>query len=150
MTPLRALLPAASLLLLSATPTWAVLGQPAASVASDQQRLGGERRSIAADDFSVEEIHSAAGTVVREYVAPGGQVFAVSWRGPTRPDLRSLLGEHFAEFERASRSSARGRRPLVVRTDQLVVETGGHVRDLRGRAYLPALLPEGVSPAAVR
>ncbi len=147
---MKPLLPAVSILLLSATPTWAVLGQPAASIASDQQRLGGERRSIAADYFSVEEITSAAGTVVREFVSPGGQVFAISWRGPVRPDLRPLLGEHFAAFEKASRSSSHGRRPLVVRTDGLVVETGGHARDFRGRAYLPALLPEGVSPATVR
>jgi hypothetical protein len=26
-----------------------------------------------------------------------------------------------------------------------VVETGGHMRDLRGRAYLPSLLPPDVS-----
>lgn len=147
---MRTLVLAASFFVLSSTPSWAVLGQSAASVASDQQHLGGERRSVAADTFSVEEIRSAAGTVVREYVTPAGQVFAVSWRGPTRPDLRQLLGEHYAAFERASRSAPRGRRPLIVRTGQLVVETGGHVRDLRGRAYLPALLPEGVSQASVR
>jgi hypothetical protein len=119
-------------------------------VASDQRHLGGERRSIAADAFSVEEIRSAMGTVVREYVGPAGQVFALSWRGPVRPDLRHLLGEHFAAFERASRSTARVRGPLVVRTGPLVVEMGGHVRDFHGRAYLPALLPDGVSQAAVR
>jgi hypothetical protein len=147
---MRTLVLASSIVLLSGTPSWAVLGQSAASVASDQRHLGGERRSIAADAFSVEEIHSAAGTVVREYVAPAGQVFALSWRGPVRPDLRQLLGEHFAAFERASRSTARVRGPLVVRTGPLVVEMGGHVRDFHGRAYLPALLPDGVSQAAVR
>ena len=148
--PVRTLLPAVSILFLSATPTWAVLGQSVASVASDQQHLRGERRSIAADAFSVEEINSAAGTVVREYVSPAGQVFGLSWRGPVRPDLKLLLGEYFPAFERASLSAAHGRRPLVVRTDELVVETGGHVRDFRGRAYLPAFLPESVSQAAVR
>jgi uncharacterized protein DUF2844 len=146
---LKPLLPAASILLLSATPTWAVLGGSAASVASDQQQLGGARRSIAADAFSVEEITSAAGTVVREFVSPAGQVFAIAWRGPVRPDLRRLLGEHFTTFAHAAAASHR-RQALAVRTDALVVESGGHVRDFRGRAYLPALMPEGVSPAAVR
>jgi hypothetical protein len=141
---------AISILLLSATPSGAVLGQSAASVASDQQRLRGERRSIAAGAFSVEEISSADGTVVREYVSPGGQVFGLSWRGPVRPDLRLLLGEYFPAFEHASRPAGHRRRPLVVRTEQLVVETGGHVRDFRGRAYLPALLPESLSQAAVK
>jgi Protein of unknown function (DUF2844) len=147
---MRLLLPAVFILLLAATPTWAVLGQSAASISSDQQHLGGERRSIAADAFSVEEITSASGTVVREFVSPGGQVFAVAWRGPVRPDLRQLLGEHFAAFERAAAAPGHGRRALAVRTDALVVESGGHVRDFRGRAYLPALMPEGVSPTAVR
>lgn len=147
---MRPLLPAASILLLSATPTWAVLGQSAASVASDQQHLGGERRSIAADAFSVEEIASASGTVVREFVSPGGQVFAIAWRGPVRPDLRQLLGEHFAVFAHAAATAGHRRHALAVHTDALVVESGGHVRDFRGRAYVPALMPEGVSPAAVR
>lgn len=147
---MKPLLPAAPILLLFAAPTWAALGQPVASVASDQQRLGGERRSIAADAFSVEEITSASGTVVREFVSPGGQVFAISWRGPVRPDLRQLLGEHFAAFTRAAAEAGHRRHPLAVRTGELVVESGGHVRDFRGRAYLPALMPEGVSEAAVR
>ena len=147
---MRTLLTASSILLLSASPTWAVLGQPASSVASDQQRLRGERRSMAGETFSVEEISSADGMVVREYVTPSGQVFGVSWLGPVRPDLKTLLGDYFREFAQASRSSAHGRRPLLVRTDHLVVETGGHVRDFRGRAYLPGLLPESVSHTAVR
>jgi len=147
---MKSLRPAASLLLVLASPAWASLGQPAASIASDQQRLGGERRTIAADAYSVEEITSASGTVVREFVSPAGQVFAVSWRGPVRPDLRPLLGEHFAALPRASAAAGRRGRPLVVHTDALVVESGGHVRDFRGRAFLPALMPEGVSPAAVR
>jgi len=147
---MKPLLPAAAILLLFAAPTWAALGQPVASVASDQQHLGGERRSIAADAFSVEEITTASGTVVREFVSPGGQVFAISWRGPVRPDLRQLLGEHFAVFARAAAEGGHRRRPLAVHTGELVVESGGHVRDFRGRAYLPALMPEGVSQAAVR
>jgi len=147
---MKPLLLVAAILLLFAAPAWAALGQPVASVASDQQHLGGERRSIAADAFSVEEITSASGTVVREFVSPAGQVFAISWRGPVRPDLRQLLGEHFAAFARAAAEAGHRRRPLAVRTGELVVESGGHVRDFRGRAYLPALMPEGVSQAAVR
>jgi len=37
------------------------------------------------------------------------------------------------------------RRHFVVRTDRVVVEKWGHVRNLQGRAYPPALIPLGVS-----
>jgi len=139
-----------SIVFLGPTPAWAVLGGSVASVASDQQRLRGELRSTAADGFSIHEITAEDGVVVREYISPGGQVFGLSWRGPVRPNLAPLLGEYFPAFQKASRSAARRRGPLVVRTDQLVVEMGGHMRAFHGRAYLPDLLPATVSAAVVR
>jgi hypothetical protein len=119
-------------------------------VASDQQHLRGDLRSTAAEGFLVQEISAADGNVVREYVSPDGRVFGISWRGPTRPDLAPLLGDYFREFQRASRSAARRRGPLVVRTDRLVVEMGGHMRAFHGRAYVPDLLPVTLSPDVVQ
>lgn len=138
------------ILLTPAGPSWAALGRPVESVAVDQQRLQGERRSLAGEGFQVEEIASADGTLVREYVAPTGEVFGVSWQGPAVPDLALLLGDYLAEFRGAARSTTRRHRPLVVRTERLVVEMGGHVRALHGRAYLPGSLPDTVSQAVVR
>jgi hypothetical protein len=142
---------AAAMLLLGATPIWAALGKPVSSVADDQKRLGGEvRRLSAAAGFAVHEITAADGTVVREYVSPGGEVFGVSWRGAARPNLVDLLGDHYPAYRDAPRPPGHPHGPLVVRTDHLVVEMGGHMRDFHGRAYLPDRLPASVSSEAVR
>jgi uncharacterized protein DUF2844 len=146
----KVLLAAASTVLLGAAPLWAALGKPAASVAGDQKRMGGEVRVLSAAGYAVHEISAPGGTVVREYASPTGEVFAVSWRGATRPNLVDLLGDYYPAFRDASRSPARRRGPVVVRTDRLVVEMGGHMRDFHGRAYLPDRLPENVPRDAVR
>lgn len=145
---MRALLTLAAVVLL-ATPAWAVLGESVDSLAADQAHLHGTLRSTVRDTFALHEISSLDGTRVREYASPDGYVFAVSWQGPFVPDLRQLLGSYFPEFEQAVQLPVRRRRPLALETDHLVVETGGHVRAFRGRVYLPAAVPDGVSQATL-
>ena len=149
----------------------ATLGGSAQSIAADQQALGGtlqtpsqpqsstggqalreqnpaspESSSASSSAaYTVEQISTPSGVTVNEYLTPDGTVFAVSWRGPTPPDLSQLFGSYFAEYQTAAAQPQAQRGQLLVQTGDLVVETGGHMRDLRGRAYLPALLPTGVS-----
>ncbi|HLI29466.1 MAG TPA: DUF2844 domain-containing protein [Terriglobia bacterium] len=139
----------ASMFLLAA-PSWAVLGQPVQSVHSDQMRLHGQLRSVSRRGYSIQQITAADGTVIKEYVSPAGVVFGVSWQGAAMPNLSQLLGSYFQQFQQVSRSAAHRRQALVVRTDQLVVESGGHMRAFRGRAYAPALLPNNLTPAVVK
>jgi uncharacterized protein DUF2844 len=137
--------------LASASSAWAALGQPAASIENDRAAMQGELKVISADAFSVRQITTPGGTVVNEYVSPSGLVFGVSWRGPVYPNLSQLLGNYFAQFQSAARAQAPlHRRHIFVHTPELVAESGGHMRDFRGRAYLPASLPPGVSEASVR
>jgi Protein of unknown function (DUF2844) len=143
------MLAAVLLSLLFAVPTWAVLGEREQSVIADQQRLRGELRSVAGQGYTVHEISAPDGMVVKEYVSSGGVVFGVSWRGRTMPDLQNLLGSYFPEFQQAAESAPR-RRALAVRTDRLVVESSGHMRAFRGRAYVPSLLPSGVTDEVVQ
>jgi hypothetical protein len=135
---------------LAAPRAWATLGQPVESVAADQRFLRGEVRSTVGPDLRVDEITAPDGTSVREYVSPAGLVFAVAWSGPQTPDLARLLGSYFDEFQAATRSAVRRHHPIQVRSAHLVIESGGHVRALRGRVYLPHLMPESVSPAVLR
>lgn len=137
-------------LLLKANPAWAVLGQPLQSVTDDQQRLHGELRAVAREGYAVHEISSPEGMVVKEYVSPDGMVFGVSWQGPAMPNLPKLLGSYFAQFQQASQSSPHRRGPIALHTDQLVVESGGHMRAFHGRAYVPSLMPSTVSEAVVQ
>ncbi len=138
------------LLLLGSAPAWAVLGEQVATVASDQKYLRGEVRATMMQGYSVQQITAADRSVINEYVSPTGMVFGISWRGPVMPNLQLLLGSHFAQFQQAAQSRVRRRGPLVLRTDQLVVESGGHPRSFHGRAYLPSLLPKDVSEEVVR
>jgi hypothetical protein len=137
-------------LLVQAAPSWAVLGQPVASVRADQQRMRGEIRSVTHSGYSVQQITAPDGGIVKEYVSPTGMVFAVSWQTPTMPNLQQLFGSYFAQFRQASEAKTRRRRGVVVRTNQVVVESGGHMRSFRGRAYIPALLPPNVPLAAIQ
>ncbi len=138
------------LLLLGSAPAWAVLGEQVATVASDQKYLRGEVRATVQQGYSVQQITGADRSVVNEYVSPGGMVFGLSWRGPVMPNLQLLLGSYYARFQQAAQSRVRRRGPLVLRTDQLVVESGGHLRSFHGRAYVPGLLPKDVSAEVVR
>ena len=127
--------------------TWAVLGEAASSVETDRLALAGQSRMIPAPRYTVQEI-TASDLTVREYVS-GDTVFAVAWRGKRTPNLASLLGAYFQEYQEASAAAASTgplrRRGTRIQAPHVVVETGGHARDVRGRAYLPSLLPRGVT-----
>ena len=135
---------------LGAVPAWAVLGEHESSVSLDQQYLRGVVRTEARQGYMLHEITAADGMVVREYVSPAGRVFGITWQGRTMPNLEQLLGSHYAAFQQASQSRMRRHGPLTVRTEQLVVESGGHPRSFHGRAYVPSLLPENISAEVVR
>ncbi len=136
----------------SAQPALAALGGDVVSVQADQLHMQGTLRTSAAASYSVQEIHSAAGTVVREYVSSAGKVFAVTWQGQWPPDMRQLLGNYFEQYAQAvkAQSSARiGRRPVEIEQPGLVVQMVGHPRSFRGRAYIPDLLPADVAAEAI-
>jgi uncharacterized protein DUF2844 len=140
-------------MLLLPSPTFAALGGDVSTVQADQVHMQGTRRVQTGEAYSLHEIHAATGTVVREYVSPEGKVFAVAWQGPWFPDMRQLLGSYFEEYARAaqSQSSTRiGRRPLHIELPDLNVQIVGHPRAFAGRAYVPAMLPQGFRAEDIR
>ena len=74
-------------------------------------------------------------------------MFAVSWRGVARPDLRQLLGGYFDTFQsdNALHGGRRSRRPMAVNRSDFVVRTGGHSGAFWGVAILPQAAPAGFS-----
>jgi hypothetical protein len=128
-----------------AVPALAALGGDATSVETDRVQMKAQSRMLAARSYTVHELVTEAGTLVREYVSPDGKVFAVAWRGPQMPDLEQLFGTHFSTFQQAARVQRRGRGPLQINESGLVVQSGGHMRSFGGRAYLPQMIPAGVS-----
>ncbi len=149
---MKRFLPSVIFLFGPAMPAWAVLGQAHESVESDTQTLKGRRVMRELNGYTVDEITRPDGAILREYVTPGGQVFGIAWQGMTMPNLKQLLGPSAAAFVAATQTGAgpRHRGPLRVHTDQLVVETGGHMRDFHMRAYRLDLLPQGVSADVVQ
>jgi hypothetical protein len=128
-----------------AAPAWAHLGGDVTSVQADTAALRAQIRSTATVQYDVHEI-SNDGLVVHEYTTRQGQVFAVTWQGPFKPDLRQLLGPYFATFQSAAAQQRAGTHRVfaLARPDLIMVSTG-HLLAFRGMAYIPSLVPQGVS-----
>ena len=139
------------ILALHAAPAWAVLGEYESSVSLDRQYMRGEDRVTTGQGYKLHQITSPNGAVVSEYISPQGRVFAVSWRGPFIPDLQQLLGSYVTQVQQAAQAQTRWRGgPLVVRANDFVFVSGGHMRSFHGSAYVPSLLPPNVSAEVVR
>ncbi len=104
-------------------------------------------RTMSHAQFTVHEF-TYGGTRVREYANANGIVFAIAWDGLSHPDLSALLGRYYADYKiqmRAQPGRMKGARFSRVNARNLVVEHGGHMRNLRGRAYDQTLFPSGVT-----
>lgn len=133
----------------------ASLGGNIHSVQADKTLMRGTLKSTAAGNYSVQQIRAANRMIVREYVSTTGEVFGVTWQGPTPPDLRQILGPYFDTYikavqQRRARMLRPIRGPLLIEQNGLVVEMGGHVRGFFGRAYVRQLMPPGVAAKEIR
>jgi Protein of unknown function (DUF2844) len=133
----------------------AALGADASTIEHDATQLKAMRSVTGTAAFSVHELQLAGQTRVREYVTPGNQVFAVTWSGPSIPDMQQLLGAYFPRFSKAAQATATGRTrptraPFHLEDPDLVIRTGGHVRAFFGVAYLPGMVPQGVQMEQIR
>lgn len=130
------------------------LGGPLASVRADQGRMNAQMSSTSMGGFVRHELTRANGGQVREFTNAAGQVFAVTWAGPGKPDLRALLGEHFAQFQAANGANGRFvralRRPPQVDAPDLQIQAGGHMGWFHGAALVPSLAPPGFSAASLQ
>ncbi|HEX6821774.1 MAG TPA: DUF2844 domain-containing protein [Candidatus Sulfotelmatobacter sp.] len=132
-------------------PAFGVLGEDVSSVQADRVHSNASMRVTAAHNYTIHELRSATGVVVREYASASGKIFAVSWQGPTLPDLQQLLGSYFEEFQKAAQLQSRpGHSPLLIEHPGFVVELGGHMRSFVGRAYLADQMPSEVSKQEIR
>jgi len=134
-------------------PAFASLGASENSVQDDQRRLQAKATSAVTRAYTMHELTSPLGTVVREYVSPAGTVFAVSWQGPFEPDMKQILGSYFEQYSlaaKAQRENQPRRSPLNIHKASLVFQSVGHMRAYFGRAYDPRLLPPGVNADELR
>ena len=73
----------------------ASIGGTASSIESDRVQMQGALRQIVrSGPYTLHEVQSASGIVVREYVSDAGTVFAIAWQGATFPDMRQRRLNH--------------------------------------------------------
>lgn len=145
-TRFRKLLPPLAFfaLLFCTRPASAALGGDVASIAADQALLAASVSIVRAERYTMHELAAATGTKVREYLDSEGKVFAVTWQGPFRPNLRQLLGSYYETFLKAA-GSRMSRGPLNISLPGLVIHMSGHQRAFYGRAYAADRVPQGLS-----
>ena len=151
---LPALLSLLTAALLSPVGAQAELGGTLASVQADGRQSNARIVSVTTTGFTRHDLMRPNGGTVSEFTNAADQVFAVTWSGPGKPDLRTLLGRYFATFQAAGtvgRDAGGGmmrslRRPVQVAQADLQIQTGGHMGWFHGVAYVPSLAPLGFAP----
>lgn len=123
----------------------AALGAQEASVADDAVAAHATIRMQQRLVYRQHEIVMDTGTVLREYVNAAGTVFAVTWKGPTLPNLKQTLGQYFEQYVATARLKVMPHRAVRVQETDLVIESSGHMRAFSGLAYVPSLMPAGVT-----
>jgi len=131
-------------------PAMASLGGDATTVEADRAQMKAQVRVTSTAAYTVHEITTETNTVVREYVSAVGKVFAVSWRGPTLPDLQQTLGTYYNDYQTAATTPHVGHRHLSIDRADLVVHSNGRMRAFYGHAYVPALLPPNFTIADIQ
>jgi hypothetical protein len=123
----------------------AALGGAYASVAADRAHFAAQAVSVPAGAHTVHTLTLPSGGTVKEYTRPDGTVFAVTWRGRGRPDLRQLLGPWFdvMQADNAVRTGPPRRRPISVSRSNFILQSGGHSGAFWGKALLPGVAPAG-------
>jgi hypothetical protein len=140
----------------------AALGQGLASAAHDGTPVAAPQRLIAKAALAASAAAGAAaavqsqvvltpqGATVTEYANAAGTIFAITWRGPFKPDLQQLLGQYFAPFQQGLPRAGLGLTAAVVHGDNIVVHSFGHMRNFYGLAWVPSLLPAGFDVAGLQ
>lgn len=127
----------ASIICLLPLTTFAHLGQKLKTTSSHQTQF-------ISSSYSVKVTH-LENVDVKEYVNEDGFVFAVTWRGLAHPDLSGILGSHFQEYQKLNTERRKGSKAQdTINTSNAVVRRAGHMRDVRGLAYDPSLVPSDV------
>ncbi len=134
---------ALALLLHFSSSAHAALGDDVSAVAAYQARMHASLQVWRKDNYTIHELALPTGTKVRHFVGGSGKVFAVSWSGGWRPNLRDIMGVHYDKFIAATRGKRIARGVARIELPGMVVVMGGHQRAFFGQVYLTDLTPAG-------
>ncbi len=130
-----------------ASPSFASLGGVASSIEVDRAHLAARSSTVVNAAYTVYVMTLPNGGTVKEFERSDGVVFGIAWRGPSRPDLRQLLGSRFAVMQSdvVVHGGRRLRAPLIDERSDFVLHSAGHSGAFVGSAYLPQLAPASFS-----
>lgn len=134
--------------LLQGALAWAALDSAPFDFASGATQARLAERSLAASTatppavYTISQSTLDSGTIVREYMDTNNVLFAISWKGPTLPDLRMLLGDKFTVMTNNAiqRPKAGQAQPAADRCDA-VIASCTHMHAYAGQAWIPSALP---------
>ena len=138
--------PILALVLLFSFPAHAALGDDVSVIAEEQARFQASLQVWHEAKCAVHELAMPSGTKVRQFVNDSGKVFATSWSGGWRPNLRDMMGTHYDSFIAATRGRRVARGVARIELPGMVVVMGGHQRAFFGHVYLTDLVPAGFLP----
>jgi hypothetical protein len=125
---------------------YASLGGDITSVQNDAKSLGAKNSALEFKTYSRHEI-SNQWLQTHQFMGADGKVFALTWRGSRHPQMESLLGNYFKDFQgavaQAKRQSHHGG-ATIVEYGNLHLEIGGHMRSVYGKVWLTDQLPSGM------
>jgi hypothetical protein len=133
-----------------ARPAIAALGDDVTAVEQDRMRMHASLQVRRSTNYDVHELSTAIGSTVREFVGQDGKVFAVSWSGGWRPNLRDVMGAHYDRFIAHTRGKRQARGPVRIELPGMVVFMGTYLRTSFGHVYLTDQLPAGFSPEGLQ
>jgi hypothetical protein len=139
-------------LLMASCPSMAALGEHETSVLKDADSAAVVRKSVKNwGSYSVHVLQQD-GMNIKEYLSSSGVVFAVSWKGPRHVDFPQFFGRYFTPYKKALKfhPAKRSRRSHRISGNNVVVQTGGHMGAVYGFAYVPSLVPSGLSPSELK
>ena len=148
----------AGVALFSSSGVYAALGGGVASIQQDAQALGAPVPRVPPvpmtrhSNYDRYEI-SSDWLHLHEFVGRRGNVFALAWNGKRHPDLRTLLGEHFRDFQGAiaqARKEHRRGGTIVVDSGDFHLEIGGHMMSVYGLIWLKDQIPSGMDLHEIR
>jgi hypothetical protein len=128
----------------------AALGGDLASIAHDHESLRANVTVTPTVSYDLHELTTASGTRVREYADRSGKVFAVTWQGPSLPDLGQLLGGYAERYATAVRAHRGSHHVLTLSEPDLAISVVKLPRGFSGQAYLPGAMPAGVGREELR
>jgi hypothetical protein len=142
-----------------ATAAHAGLGRPLSDAAQDGKPVAQVQRFSAqaavgttagSAVVNAQTVQTPQGVTVTEYANAAGVVFAVTWKGPFKPDLQQLLGSYFSPYVDAAKTQTQQLNLSLVTGSDIVVHSAGRMRGFLGVAWVPTLVPAGFDPSRLQ